>query len=365
MRTKGDLSMMDLEIKLVKTKSPKQKPTDETNLGFGKVFTDHMFIVEYTVDKGWHDARIVPYSTLSIDPASPVLHYGQQIFEGLKVYRRNDGGIQMFRPMENALRMNSSAERLCMPSLDPEFQVEAMKRLVQLDKDWIPSSAGTSLYIRPMMISNGAELGVHPAKHFFYIIICSPSGSYYKGGLKPLRIHIEDRYVRAVKGGLGAAKTGGNYAASLKATFDAYENGFDQVLWLDGRENRYVEEVGAMNMMFVIDGRIVTAPLEGSILAGITRKSILQLAHDKGYQVQERRISVQELFDAHACGSLTEAFGTGTAAVISPVGEMRYKDRSMVLNDRRIGKVAQEMYNTLVGIQRGDLPDPYGWTVEL
>ncbi len=357
--------MTDLEIKLVKTTTPKQKPADEASLGFGKFFTDHMFIAEYTVGKGWHDARIVPYGPLSIDPASPVLHYGQEIFEGLKAYRRKDGGIQLFRPMENALRMNRSAERICMPPLDPEFQVKAMKMLIQLEEDWIPSSEGTSLYLRPMMIADGAELGVHPAKHFLYVIICSPSGAYYKNGMQPLRIHIEDYYVRAVKGGIGSAKTGGNYAASLKATFDAAEKGFDQVLWLDGRENKYVEEVGAMNMMFVIDGKIVTAPLEGSILAGITRKSILRLAQDKGYQTEERRISVQELFDAYERGGLTEAFGTGTAAVISPVGEMEYQGKSMVLNDHKIGNISQEMYDTLVGIQRGDLPDIYGWTVKL
>lgn len=357
--------MTDLEIKLVKTTTPKQKPADEASLGFGKFFTDHMFIAEYSVGKGWHDARIVPYGPLSIDPASPVLHYGQEIFEGLKAYRRKDGGIQLFRPMENALRMNRSAERICMPPLDPEFQVKAMKMLIQLEEDWIPSSEGTSLYLRPMMIADGAELGVHPAKHFLYVIICSPSGAYYKNGMQPLRIHIEDYYVRAVKGGIGSAKTGGNYAASLKATFDAAEKGFDQVLWLDGRENKYVEEVGAMNMMFVIDGKIVTAPLEGSILAGVTRKSILQLAQDKGYQTEERRISVQELFDAYERGGLTEAFGTGTAAVISPVGEMEYQGKSMVLNDHKIGNISQEMYDTLVGIQRGDLPDTYGWTVEL
>lgn len=357
--------MTDLEIKLVKTTTPKQKPADEASLGFGKFFTDHMFIAEYSVGKGWHDARIVPYGPLSIDPASPVLHYGQEIFEGLKAYRRKYGGIQLFRPMENALRMNRSAERICMPPLDPEFQVKAMKMLIQLEEDWIPSSEGTSLYLRPMMIADGAELGVHPAKHFLYVIICSPSGAYYKNGMQPLRIHIEDYYVRAVKGGIGSAKTGGNYAASLKATFDAAEKGFDQVLWLDGRENKYVEEVGAMNMMFVIDGKIVTAPLEGSILAGVTRKSILQLAQDKGYQTEERRISVQELFDAYERGGLTEAFGTGTAAVISPVGEMEYQGKSMVLNDHKIGNISQEMYDTLVGIQRGDLPDIYGWTVEL
>lgn len=357
--------MLDLEIKIVKTEQPKAKPADESSLGFGKVFTDHMFIVENTVGKGWHDARIVPYGPLMIDPASPVLHYSQEIFEGLKVYRRKDGGIQMFRPMENALRMNRSAERICMPPLDPDFQVLAMKTLVEMEQDWIPSSEGTSLYLRPMMIADGAELGVHPAKHFLYVIICSPSGSYYKNGMQPIRIHIEDRYVRAVKGGTGAAKTGGNYAASLKATFDAAEKGFDQVLWLDGRENKYVEEVGAMNMMFVMDGKIVTAPLEGNILAGITRKSILQLAQDKGYETEERRISVAELFEAYERGGLTEAFGTGTAAVISPVGELEYQGKSMILNNREIGPISQEMYNSLVGIQRGDLPDTHNWVMKL
>ncbi len=356
--------MLDLEIKITKTEKPKQKPADENHLGFGKIFTDHMFIVEYTEDLGWYDARIVPYSSLSIDPASPVLHYAQEIFEGLKAYKRKDGGIQLFRPMENALRMNLSAQRLCMPTLDPDFQLKAMKMLVELEKDWVPSSIGTSLYIRPMMIAHGAQLGVHPAKHFLYVIICSPSGSYYENGIKPLRIHIEDLHVRAVKGGIGGAKTGGNYAASLKATFDAAQKGFDQVLWLDGRENKYIEEVGAMNIMLVIDGKIVTAPIEGSILDGITRKSILQLAQDMGFETDQRHISVDQLFKAYKDGSLTEAFGTGTAAVISPIGELVYKGKSIVLNKGKIGKVAQLFYDTLVGIQRGDLPDPYDWIVK-
>lgn len=273
---------MELDIQVIQTQHPKQKPEDESSLGFGRLFTDHMFLVEYTEGRGWHDARIQPYGPLSIDPASPVLHYSQEIFEGLKVYRRADGGLQMFRPMENANRMNQSADRMCMPPLDPEFQVRAMKTLVELERDWVPHSEGTSLYLRPAMIADGAELGVHPARHFLYYIICSPSGSYYKNGMAPVRIYIEDRYVRAVKGGTGAAKTGGNYAASLKATFEAQSRGFEQVLWLDGRENKYVEEVGAMNMMFVLDGKIVTAQLEGNILPGITRKSVLQLARDKG-----------------------------------------------------------------------------------
>ncbi len=357
--------VLDLEIQITKTTTPKPKPTDENKLGFGKIFTDYMFIVEYEEDIGWHDARIVPYGSLSIDPASPVLHYAQEIFEGLKAYKREDGGIQLFRPIENALRMNCSAQRLCMPTLDPEFQLKAMKTLVALEKDWVPSTMGTSLYIRPMMIAHGAQLGVHPAKHFLYVIICSPSGSYYENGIRPLRIHIEDLHVRAVKGGIGGAKTGGNYAASLKAAFDAAKKGFDQVLWLDGRENKYIEEVGAMNIMLVIDDKIITAPIEGSILDGITRKSIIRLAKDMGYEIEERHISVDQLFESYNNGSLTEAFGTGTAAVISPIGELVYRNKSIILNDGKIGKFAHLFYNTLVGIQRGHLPDPYGWIVEV
>ncbi len=352
---------MDLEIKIIRNENPKTKPAPGTALGFGKIFTDHMFIVEYDVGIGWHDARIQPYGPLAIDPASPVLHYAQEIFEGMKVYRRADGGLQMFRPMENALRMNASAERMCIAPLDPEFQVKAMEMLVDIEKDWVPGEEGTSLYLRPTMIAHGAELGVHPAKKFLYFIICSPAGSYYANGMNPVKIHIEDRYVRAVKGGIGAAKTGGNYAASLKATFEAAAKGFDQVLWLDGKENKYVEEVGAMNMMFVIDGKVVTAPIGGSILPGITRKSILQLARDKGMEVEERPISVDELFEAYADGRLTEAFGTGTAAVISPVGLMEYQGKEIHLSKGEIGPVAKDMYDTLVGIQRGERPDPHNW----
>ena len=352
---------MDLNISIIKTQNPKVKPTDESTLGFGKLFTDHMFVVEYTEGIGWHDARIQPYGPLAIAPASPVLHYAQEIFEGLKVYRREDGELQMFRPIENARRMNRSAARICMPELDAEFQVAAMKALVEVEKDWVPTRKGTSLYLRPTMIAHGAELGVHPAKKYLYFIICSPAGNYYKNGMAPVKIHIEDRYVRAVIGGIGEAKTGGNYAASLKATFDAADKGFDQVLWLDGKENKYVEEVGAMNMMFVIGGKLLTAPTQGSILPGITRMSILELAKDKGLEVEVRPISVDELFKAYEEGTFTEAFGTGTAAVISPVGLLEYHGKTMVLNNGQIGPVAQDMYDTLVGIQRGERPDPHNW----
>ena len=353
--------MLDLEISFIENTHPKAKPADESALGFGKIFTDYMFLVEYTEGIGWHDARIEPYGPLQIDPACPVLHYSQEVFEGLKAYRRADGGIQLFRPMENARRMNRSARRMVMPQLDEEFQVMAMKRLVDVERDWVPSRVGTSLYLRPTMIAYGAELGVHPAHRYLYYIICSPAGSYYQGGMTPIKIHIEDSYVRAVKGGTGEAKTGGNYAASLKAAYEASQRGYDQVLWLDGRQNKYVEEVGSMNMMFVMDGQLCTAPAGGSILAGITRMSVMKLAADMGLEVAERMISVEELFDAYDRGALTEAFGTGTAAVISPVGQMEYRGRVMRLHDGKIGPVAQEIYDRLTGIQRGELADPYGW----
>lgn len=349
------------EIQIIKTQTPKQKPQDESSLGFGKQFSDHMFKIEYTEGRGWHDARIEPYGPLHLDPAAPVLHYAQEIFEGLKAYRRADGGVQLFRPDENAKRMNSSAERMCMPTLDVEYQVKAMQTLVKLEEEWVPHRPGTSLYLRPTMIALGSELGVHPAHHYLYYIICSPSGAYYKNGMAPVRIRIEDRYVRAVRGGTGAYKTGGNYAASLKAGAEAEKDGFDQVLWLDGRENRYVQEVGAMNMMFVMDGKLLTAPIEDCILPGITRKSIMQLAKDKGIAVEERPIEVAELFSAYEEGRLTEAFGTGTAAVISPVGEMCYHGKSLIFCDGKIGPVAQDMYDTLTGIQGGSLSDPHGW----
>lgn len=354
-----------MEIKFIRNGNPKQKPAEESKLGFGKVFSDHMFVVEYDKGTGWHDARVQPYGPFSIDPASPVLHYGQEIFEGLKSYRNSRDEAFLFRAKDNAERMNKSAERLCMPALDAAFQFEAMNMLVDIEREWIPRSEGTSLYLRPTMLGDGAELGVHAASRYIYYIICSPSGAYYANGMQPIRIHLEDKYVRAVKGGIGFAKTGGNYAASLKAAEEAEKAGFDQVLWLDGKESKYVEEVGAMNMMFVIDGALCTAMLEGSILDGITRRSILQIARDKGMRVEERRIGVQELIDAYEAGKLTEAFGTGTAAVISPVGELEYQGKCMILNKGEIGPVSMDMYNTLTGIQCGKLPDPYGWVTKV
>lgn len=349
-------------IQVIKSAVLKDKPESEQNLGFGKRFTDHMFVAEYTAEKGWHNARIQPYAPFSIDPASPVLHYGQEIFEGLKAYRRADGEILLFRAIENARRMNRSADRMVMPAMDPAMQVEAMERLVDIERDWVPCSEGTSLYLRPTMIADGAALGVHAAPHYYYFIICSPSGAYYANGMKPIRIYIEDTYVRAVKGGMGFAKTGGNYACSLKAAEEANAQGYDQVLWLDGKHNTYVQEVGAMNMMFVIDGKLVTPELDGSILPGITRNSILTMARDRGMEVVETLLSVDELVRAYDEGRLTEAFGTGTAAVVSPVGEITYKGKQMILNGGEIGPVSMSLYEELVGIQRGISEDKRGWS---
>lgn len=354
-----------MDIKVTKTNSPKAKPQDESKLGFGKTFSDHMFMMNYEEGKGWFDPRIVPYGPLSIDPASPVLHYGQEIFEGLKAYRSKGNDILLFRPRENALRINRSAERMCMPELDPDINVEALKAIVDCERSWVPGSPGTSLYLRPTMISDGNELGVHAAKKYIYYIICAPSGAYYKNGLAPIKIYVEDQYVRAVKGGTGFAKTGGNYASSLKAAEEAAAKGYDQVLWLDGADRKYVEEVGAMNMMFVLGDTIVTAALEGSILAGITRMSILQLARDMGIKVEERKLSIDELIDASEKGTLKEAFGTGTAAVISPVGQMTYKDKTITVNNNQIGTLTQKFYDTLTGIQTGDVQDKFDWVVKV
>ncbi|MEG1548361.1 MAG: branched-chain amino acid aminotransferase [Clostridia bacterium] len=351
-----------MEIRINRTSAAKPMPHAGDKLGFCRQFSDHMFIVEYDDSVGWHDARITPYAPFTIDPASPVLHYGQEIFEGLKAYRRDDGEIQLFRARDNASRMNRSAARMCIPSIDEELQFSAMQTIVDIERDWVPSGEGESLYLRPTCIADGNTLGVHAASRYIYYIICSPSGSYYPNGLEPIRIHIESRDVRAVKGGIGFAKTGGNYAASLRAAEAAKQNGFDQVLWLDGRENRYVEEVGAMNIMFMLGDTLVTAELGGSILPGITRDSVLALARERGIKVEERRIAVDELVAASKRGDLLEAFGTGTAAVISPIREMTFDGVAMKVGDgKSIGKVAREMYDTLTGIQTGKSADTHGW----
>ena len=353
-----------MKIKIVKTSSPKEKP-DPSTLGFGKIFTDHMFIMDYDVDRGWHDARIVPFGYLSIHPASTCLHYGSEIFEGLKAYRRADGKVQLFRPLENIKRMNNSAERLCLPQIPEDVALEVLTTFVELEQDWTPSAPGTSLYLRPFMIGNDETLGVHAVHHATYMIIASPVGSYYKEGINPVRIMIEDQDVRAVRGGTGYAKCGGNYAASNRAGQRAEEKGYSQVLWLDGVERKYIEEVGAMNVMFKIKGKIVTPYLSGSILPGITRKSCIEVLKSEGYEVEERLLSVDELSQAMTDGTLEEAWGCGTAAVVSPIGELCYKQHRYIVNEGKIGPITQHLYDTLTGIQWGKIEDKFGWTMPL
>jgi branched-chain amino acid aminotransferase len=350
-----------MNISITKTTNPKQKP-DQNNLGFGQHFTDHMFIMDYTEGKGWHDPRIVPYAPLEMDPASMVLHYGQAIFEGLKAYKAKNGHILLFRPDKNMARVNSSNDRLVIPRIDEDFGVQAIKELVRVDADWIPDAPGTSLYIRPFIIATDPYLGVRPSDTYKFIIILSPVGAYYKEGINPVKIYVESNYVRAVKGGLGFAKTVANYASSLKAQVEAKHSGYTQVLWLDGIEKKYIEEVGTMNVFFKIDGEVITPSLEGSILPGITRMSTIELLKKSGIKVTERRISIQELYDAQAAGKLDEAFGTGTAAVISPIGEFSWNGNIITVNGGKIGPVAQKVYDTITGIQSGELEDTYGWT---
>ena len=354
-----------MDIRIEKTTTPKAKPTDESKLGFGNYYTDHMFIMNYDEGQGWHDARIVPYGPIELDPAAMCLHYGQEVFEGLKAYRCADGEIRLFRPEKNMERLNLSNNRLCIPEIDEAFAVEAIKTLVKVEEDWIPSADGTSLYIRPFIFATDAHVGVHPAKHLLFMIILSPVGAYYPEGLNPVKIYVETKYVRAVKGGMGFTKTGGNYAASLKAQDEASAAGYTQVLWLDGVERKYVEEVGTMNVFFVLDGEVVTPDLQGSILGGITRMSCLEILRSWGLNVSERRISIDEIAQAYDEGRLLEAFGSGTAAVISPIGELKWGDKVMTLNNGEIGEISQKIYDTLTGIQWGKIEGPEGWSVKV
>ena len=331
-----------MEIKYQLVKEKKAKP-DPSTLGFGRIFTDHMFMMDYTPEKGWHDARIVPFGPLSIHPACTALHYGSEIFEGLKAYRRADGKVQLFRPTENIRRMNNSAERLCLPQIPEDVALEILLAFVKTEEDWTPSAPGTSLYLRPFMFGNDENLGVHSVHHATFLIIASPVGSYYKEGINPVKIMIEDQDVRAVRGGTGYAKCGGNYAASNRAGARAEEKGYSQVLWLDGVERKYIEEVGAMNVMFKIDGEIVTPMLSGSILPGVTRKSCIEILKKEGYKVSERLLSVDELAAAMKNGTLEEAWGCGTAAVVSPIGELCYKDVKYTVNGGKIGEVTQNL----------------------
>ena len=350
-----------MQIKIQTTATPKQKP-DSNGLGFGKHFTDHMFIMDYTRDRGWYNARIVPFGNLELHPASTVFHYGAEIFEGLKAYRTAEGKVQLFRPEENIKRLNSSADRMRLPLVDEKDLLTALVKLIEIEQDWVPSAPGTSLYIRPFLFGADPFLGVHSINHSMLVIILSPVGSYYKEGINPVKIMIETEDVRAVRGGTGYTKCGGNYGASNRAGEKAEQLGFSQVLWLDGVERKYIEEVGAMNVMFKIGDEVVTPALTGSILPGITRKSCIELLKAKGVKVSERLISIDELIEALENGTLKEGWGCGTAAVVSPIGELHYKGKKYVINDNKIGATTQELYDTLTGIQWGRLEDTYNWT---
>ena len=353
-----------MEIKITRAAALKEKP-DSSKLVLGKAMTDHMLIIDYDAGQGWHDARIIPYGPLQIDPAAKVLHYAEEIFEGLKAYRTADGSIQLFRVRDNIDRMNKSADRLCLPQIPEELAVSAIKKLVEVEQDWVPREKDTSLYIRPFMIGLDAALGVHSSHHVQFIVVVCPVGAYYPEGLNPVKIYIENEDVRAVKGGTGMAKTGGNYAASLRAGNRAEERGYSQVLWLDGVHRKYIEEVGAMNVMFKVNGKILTPDLNGSVLDGITRRSCIQLLKDWGYEVEERRISAEELFDAAESGALEEAWGTGTAAVVSPIGELAMDGRKVTVSGGKIGEITQKLYDELTSIQWGRTADPHGWITKL
>ena len=350
-----------LNIRIERTQTPKTKP-DYKKLGFGNYFTDHMFLMDYSTEKGWHDARIVPYAPLSLDPSAMVFHYAQEIFEGMKAYRTEKGNIQLFRPMDNINRFNNSGVKLCIPHIPEEDFLQALKALVEVDQEWVPAEPNTSLYIRPFAFALDAQLGVHVAKNYLFCIITCPVGAYYPEGLNPVKIAVEPREVRAVRGGTGFTKCGGNYAASLHASHEAGKKGFSQVLWLDGVEQKYIEEVGAMNVMFKINGKIVTPSLEkGTVLPGVTRRSALEILRHWGYEVEERDLSVDELIEAADNGTLEEAWGTGTAAVISPIGEISFEGKDHIIDGFQIGELTQKLYDTITGIQWGKTEDPFGW----
>ncbi len=356
---------MDIRVNPAEPDRRKPKPAYESKLGFGDLLTDHMFVMDYEQGRGWYDPRIVPYGPLELDPAAMGLHYGQEIFEGLKAYRGRDDRLYLFRAGDNFRRMNRSAARICMPELDVALVLRGLEELILLDQDWVPGSPGTSLYIRPTMVATEPHLGVRPSRRYVFYIIIGPVGAYYKEGLNPVKIYVEDKYIRAAVGGIGEAKTAGNYAASLLAAEEAHAKGFTQVLWLDAAERRYVEEVGTMNMFFVINDEVITAPLNGSILPGITRDSVIRILEDWGVQVSERSLTIDEVTAAAEDGSLREAFGTGTAAVISPVGQLTYKGRDYPVAGGAMGDLSQRLYDEIVAIQYAEKDDPYGWRVPI
>ncbi|MEH7352558.1 branched-chain amino acid aminotransferase [Neobacillus drentensis] len=355
---------MQQEIAFIQREELKEKP-DTASLGFGKYFSDYMFEMDYHSEIGWHDPRIVPYAPITLEPSAMVFHYGQAIFEGLKAYKRNDGTIQLFRPEKNMKRLNVSCDRLCIPQIDEDFLLGAIKQLIFTEKDWIPEGEGTSLYIRPFIFSTEPYLGVRPANQYKLLVILSPSGAYYGTQLSPVKIYVEEQYVRAVIGGVGHVKTAGNYAAGMKAQEKAEANGYAQILWLDAKDNKYVEEVGSMNIFFKINGVVVTPRLNGSILPGVTRDSVIELLKYWNIPVREAKISIEEVFAAHERGELEEVFGAGTAAVISPVGELNWEDRTITINDNKIGQLSQRIYNEMTGIQLGKKEDPFNWIVKV
>lgn len=363
MRRKEERIMLNIRIE--KTTTPKELPGNDNPLKFGTIFTDHMFVMDYETGKGWHDARIEPYQPISLEPSAMVFHYGQEMFEGLKAYKTEDGRILLFRPEKNIERANNTNVRICIPEIPEEDFLQAIKEVVKLDEGWIPTKPGTSLYIRPFIIATDPFLGVRPSDTYKFLIILSPVGAYYPEGLNPVKIWIEDEYVRAVKGGIGEAKTGANYVASLRSQVKAHEEGYSQVLWLDGVERKYIEEVGAMNIFFKIGGKIVTPALNGSILPGVTRASVIQLCKEWGLTVEERKIDINEIKEAYDNGTLEEVFGSGTAAVISPVGQLRWEDKIMQVKDGGIGEYSQKIYDTITGIQLGKLEDTFNWTVQV
>ena len=356
---------MKYEFPTTRTTTPKEKP-DWTDLGFGRYFTDHMFIMDYDEGEGWHDGRIVPYGPISLDPASCVLHYAQMMFEGMKAYKSADGHVLLFRPEMNAARLNRTNERMCIPPMDEELFLEAVKQIVLFEEDWIPTEPGTALYIRPYIISDEVSFSVEPSKHYHFYIILTPVGAYYdinRGGLTGSHIYVEDEYVRSVVGGTGFVKCGGNYAGGMRATVNALANGCKEVLWLDAKEKKYVEEVGTSNAFFMINGEVITAPLSGSILPGVTRDTTIQLLRSWGITVKEERLAIEDVKKASEDGSLQEVWATGTACIISPIGVLRYKGEDIVINGGGVGEVSQKLYDTIYGIQTGAVPDEFGWTV--
>ncbi len=356
---------MSEPIRINRATAKKPKPRD-SELTFGTVFTDHMFVMDFQEEKGWYDPRIEPYGPLSLDPACAVLHYAQAVFDGLKAFRGKDGRVRLFRPQKHIERMNNSARRMCIPTLDPEQALQALVALVRAEQAWVPSTVGTSLYVRPTIIASEPFLGVRPAKAYIFYVILSPVGAYYPEGMNPVKILVADTYVRAVEGGVGAAKTAGNYAASLYAAEEAKHQGFTQVLWLDGRERKYLDEVGTMNIMLKIGDEVITPPLtSGTILPGVTRDSALTLMREWGLRVSERQVSIDEVAKAAHAGTLREVWGTGTAAVISPVGELAYKGERIVINRGKIGELTQKLYDAIVSIQYATAPDTHGWTVPI